>query len=80
MSGSLCNLMSWMEARDVCDCIDTMNNVLAEKNGRLVQGFSYVRGEGRLELLPVFIETEKIDSKKKKPPAVVANFCPFCGE
>lgn len=63
----------------MCECATQMNNLLAEKNGKLVQGFSYTSGQGRIDLIPVFVEVEKVDTKKKKPPAVVASFCPFCG-
>jgi hypothetical protein len=62
----------------MCDCVEKMNELLKEKNGKIAQGFQY--SKGGLTLLPTFVSTEKIESRKKAPPTVVANYCPFCGE
>ena len=62
----------------MCDCAVKFNELLRPKNGRLVQGFNF-SGES-LSLLPTFVWVEKIESRKKAPPSVIASFCPFCGE
>ena len=62
----------------MCDCVRKMNEALAGRNGKITQGFSYQDGE--LRLLPTFVCVEKIESRKKKPPSIIASFCPFCGE
>lgn len=57
----------------MCDCIKTVNELLAPHNTQVV--------------LPIFgpkqpfVETMKIDEKKRgKPQAMFASCCPFCGE
>lgn len=62
----------------MCECRSYLNNLLKPKNGRLAYGFTF--GGGHMDLTPPIIETEKINSRGKKPPVVVATFCPFCGE
>ena len=57
-----------------CDCIETVNKGLREKNATLL--FTLFGKPNR-----VVIETAKIESKVRgKPPAMIASFCPFCGE
>lgn len=63
-----------------CNCIEEVDTKLAEYNIRiLVPMFIIPRGGGKPEPR-VFVETVKIDTKKRaKTPAVFATFCPFCG-
>lgn len=54
-------------------CFKTVNKKLREQNTMLVANL--------LNPNHVFIETQKIDKKKRKKPAsVMASYCPFCGE
>lgn len=62
----------------MCECRNRINEALAPKNARLAYGFTL--GEGSMNLSPPLIETEKISSRGKRPPVVMATFCPFCGE
>ena len=63
----------------MCDCINKMDGLLAEKNIRIARGFQII-GK-KLELSPPFVATEKLNPKiRKSPPTVIANYCPFCGE
>lgn len=63
----------------MCDCRQAINEKLGEHNGRLASGFSF--GGGKMEFIPVLITTEKIDTRsRKKPPIVIASYCPWCGE
>lgn len=62
----------------MCNCATEINAELAQRNGRLVNGFSL--GKGEMEFFPVMIEVEKMNTRGKKPPRVLASFCPFCGE
>lgn len=56
-----------------CKCKDEVNAHLAQHNGRLQNNL--------LDDTTIFIETAKLDEKKRgKPPAMIATFCPFCGE
>ena len=61
----------------MCECRDQINGILKDKNGRLAFGFTF--GNGNMALSPPLIEVEKIESRGKKPPTVLATFCPFCG-
>lgn len=63
----------------MCDCIKKFDEKLVEHNGRLAMAMQVTETLGlRARLL---IATEKIDKTKRKPvPAVMASFCPFCGE
>lgn len=61
----------------MCNCDKKLDEKLAPLNGRLVRGF--VMAPGKLELSPVFITVEKLIPRGKKPPRVVASYCPFCG-
>lgn len=65
----------------MCNCVKEMDEALKEHNGRI--GLAILlpaNGSNRLRSR-VLIRTEKVDAKKRKPvPAVMASFCPFCGE
>jgi hypothetical protein len=61
----------------MCECRKLMNERLADKNARLAFGFTF--GGGHMGLTPPIIETEKLKPRGKKPPIVLATFCPFCG-
>jgi len=64
----------------MCDCREEIDKKLAEHNGRLATGFSMSRNGGELDLV-LLMQVEKINAKsRKKPPAVIPTFCPFCGE
>lgn len=63
----------------MCNCADEINEDLKPRNARLAFGFSLNRGTGALNVAPALIETEKIAPRGKKPPTVMATFCPFCG-
>jgi hypothetical protein len=56
-----------------CACIGQVNERLLPHNAIVVETFYPVAR-------PV-IETTKLDSKarSKRPPLVIASFCPFCG-
>lgn len=55
-----------------CDCLEGINEKLAEHNTEVVITW--------YPIVRPLIETAKIDSKKRgKPMLVAASFCPFCG-
>jgi len=57
----------------MCDCIDKVNEKLAEHNTELLLNMF---GPQR-----AFIATEKLSREKRgKPAHLMATFCPFCGE
>jgi len=57
-------------------CITEINDRLKEHNAVLSMAIDF-SGKGR-EL--VALSVEKLDSKvRKKPPAMFASYCPFCG-
>lgn len=58
-------------------CNAEIDAKLLPLNGRLARGFFI--DDRKLNLTPPFIEVEKIQSRGKKPPKVMATFCPFCG-
>lgn len=63
----------------MCDCVKNMNERLATLNVRIAQGL-FLTPTHDLQAMTL-VATEKVDKAKRKPlPAVVANFCPFCGE
>lgn len=62
----------------MCGCRSRLNELLKPRNGRLAFGFTF--DNGKMDLSPPLIETEKLVPRGKKPPTVVAMFCPFCGE
>ena len=54
-------------------CFPQIDKKLEEQNARL--SFNLLNPNH------IFIETEKIDAKKRgKPPKMIASYCPFCGE
>jgi hypothetical protein len=59
----------------MCDCIKTVNEALREHNTTLV--FTLLGAPNR-----VCVAAERIENRRdrKKAAAVVATFCPFCGE
>jgi hypothetical protein len=60
----------------MCDCINRVNAILAPHNTVLAVPFWSSSG-----LLTPLVETCKLDaSKRGKPKAMFANYCPFCGE
>ncbi len=55
-----------------CDCVSAMNERLAEHNAALV---TTLFGEPKCA-----ISTTKLrDVRSKRPPIVMASYCPFCG-
>jgi hypothetical protein len=64
----------------MCECVNKFNEKLASHNGRIAMALTMSKdlSEMRARLL---VQTEKIDKSKRKPiPAVMASYCPFCGE
>jgi hypothetical protein len=60
----------------MCDCIKNINEHLAGYNTKITVPI-WTASDGR----PSFVETSKIDEKKRgKPKSVFASCCPFCGE
>lgn len=65
-----------------CDCIETVNEKLAEQNLALDTSFVFSKGmkTGSAELT---ISTHWKDAAKKqrgkKPTTIIVTFCPFCG-
>lgn len=60
----------------MCGCIEKINERLKEFNTEINVPFWSSSG-----FLAPFIETRKLDDKKRgKPRAVVASYCPLCGE
>lgn len=67
----------------MCTCHNDMNAKLAPLNGKLATGFVIERCEGApigTRHMPVLIQVEKITPRGKRPPVVLATFCPFCGD
>jgi len=61
-----------------CDCIAAMDAKLATMNTKLSVTLGFGR-DGSSWLLPT-IDTEKLDRKVRKGPALaIPTFCPFCG-
>lgn len=56
----------------------------AKYSHRIAAGFSMMHKDGTrgMALSPPFITLEKVGDKKrvKKPPYLIAAYCPFCGE
>lgn len=63
-----------------CDCIDTVNEMLAAHNTRLnlPMTMAYLMGNEPQRLL---VETTQIETGRGKPKAkaMFSTFCPFCG-
>ncbi len=63
-------------------CFEKLSQKLAESNTRLVGGIAWEQRDGTIVRLDrvIFIETEKIESRKRQGPTrVTASYCPFCG-
>lgn len=63
--------------RPMCDCVNQMNALLAEKNGRLESVLGFGNGGMSSHL---HIGIEKINKRGQRPPCVIPTYCPFCGE
>lgn len=61
----------------MCDCRTRIDADLKYRNARLAFGFWF--GDGKMELAPPMITLEKLNPRGKKPPMLLATFCPFCG-
>ncbi len=57
-----------------CKCIDELNELLKEKNTRLVVSVSSKTGAEK-----VAVYTERVEHRGGRVTVVVANYCPFCG-
>ena len=63
-----------------CKCIDRMNDVLAQKNTKIVCVWPITADMDIGPTRPK-IETEKIDKKRRGGlHGAIAAFCPFCGK
>lgn len=61
----------------MCDCRTRIDADLKDRNARLAFGFTF--SDGKMELAPPMIMLEKLNPRGKKPPTLLATFCPFCG-
>lgn len=62
-----------------CGCRKAINERLAVSNARIALGFTF--SESGVDSAPPMVVLEKIDdSKRGKPPTLLATCCPFCGE
>lgn len=67
--------------RKFCRCIGKITKVLAKQNVRLSLAFVLSRSGKKWEEAAV-VAVERIPTTpptRKKPPALIATFCPFCG-
>lgn len=60
-----------------CTCIAVIDEKLAPMNGRLGVRFAAERS-GTL-LSTALLVVEKVNPRGKKPPGLLAKFCPICG-
>lgn len=65
----------------MCECIAKLDERLKNYNGKIALAI-LLPAEGSNKLRSrVLVQTEKLDTKKRKVvPAVMASYCPFCGE
>lgn len=54
------------------ECFDEIDEKLSKSNTRLLRNV--------LNSNHVFIETTRIDNRRKRATVVIASYCPFCGE
>lgn len=66
--------MSRQFKNGTCSCWRKVNNTLKEHNTQLSQSFT-ISGHMYLN-----VATEKIEKSRKQPKAIIASFCPFCGQ
>jgi hypothetical protein len=57
----------------MCDCIDKVNVLLAERNGLLET--NWLSNPAR-----AMVSVCRKESRGKKPPLMEATHCPFCGD
>lgn len=63
----------------MCNCIETMNKTLEDHNCKITRAVQLTNALGLVAR--TVVQTEKLDkTKRKKPPVVMATYCPFCGE
>lgn len=62
----------------MCDCRTHVDADLAGRNARLAFGFTF--SSRKMDISPPLIELEKINPRGKKPPILMASYCPFCGK
>lgn len=60
----------------MCDCITTVDKLLAERNARLEVTLNLSNGKAYPKL-----GVEKLEKRNRaKPPLMIPTYCPFCGE
>lgn len=59
-----------------CSCIAKVDEMMAPLNGRLGTRFT-AESVGLLQT--VILTVEKVNPRGKKPPGLLAKFCPICG-
>jgi hypothetical protein len=59
-----------------CECIAKVNEAMAPMNGEIGTRFAY-GPEGFTET--VLLTVSKVAPRGKKPPGLLAKFCPICG-
>lgn len=63
----------------MCNCVEKMDSMLAEHNGRVARAVQITESLGLLAR--TVVKTEKVDiTKRKAIPTLMATYCPFCGE
>ena len=61
----------------MCDCIEKVNGLLADRNTRLKEPIVFGNRPGP----NLMIETEIIEKKRgARVTSMFASYCPFCGE
>lgn len=64
-----------------CDCIEQVQEQLAESNARLLIESLIRTKTGEIRSSPPSLRLEKIDSsKRKRLPTLFCSHCPFCGK
>lgn len=60
----------------MCDCITKVDELLAERNGRLYVTINLMNGKAYPKL-----GVEKKETRSRtKPPLMIPTYCPFCGQ